>query len=149
MRRIGFEPVERADISVTLSQTTRVDIKLSTQAAVQLTGVEIRASGVAAQDISPTKEGVSTQISDTLISRIPLLNRSFTDLAKLTPQVTRNCKENSPTTAASYSCGASAGGQYNRYNNFTIDGANQNDRFNLRGVRWTPGRGRRWTHDLA
>ena len=102
VRRIGFEPVERSDISVTLSQTTRVDIKLSTQ-AVQLSGVEIRASGVAAQDISPTKEGVSTQISDTLISRIPLLNRSFTDLAKLTPQVTRNCKENSPTTAASAS----------------------------------------------
>ena len=54
--------------------------------AVQLGSVEIRASGAAAQDISPTKEGVSTQISDTLISRIPLLNRSFTDLAKLTPQ---------------------------------------------------------------
>ena len=87
----------------------------------------------------PTKEGVSTQISDTLISRIPLLNRSFTDLAKLTPQVTRNCKENSPTTAASYSCGASAGGQYNRYNNFTIDGANQNDRFNLAASGGLPG----------
>ena len=32
VRRIGFEPVERTDISVTLSQTTRVDIKMGTQA---------------------------------------------------------------------------------------------------------------------
>ena len=30
--------------------------------------------------------------------------------------------------------------QYNRFNNFTIDGASQNDRFGL-GVRGTPGGG--------
>src|SRR5256714_789745 len=39
-----------------------------------------------------------------------------------------------PTTG-----GPSAGGQYNRYNNFTIDGANQNDRFNLNSTGGLPG----------
>jgi hypothetical protein len=138
VRRIGFEPGERHDVIVSLSQTTRIDFQLSA-AAQRLSGVEIRASGLAAQDISPTKQGVSTQVSDTLISRIPLLNRSFTDLAKLAPQVTRSCKEGSPANSGAYSCGASAGGQYNRFNNFTIDGANQNDRFNLGSSQGIPG----------
>ncbi len=138
VRRIGFQPAERNDVIVTLSQTTRVDIQMAAQAQ-QLGGVEIRASAIASQDISPTKQGVSTQISDTLISRIPLLNRSFTDLAKLSPQVTRSCKEGSPANSGAYSCGASAGGQYNRFNNFTIDGANQNDRFNLGSSQGLPG----------
>src|SRR5438045_366264 len=35
--------------------------------------------------------------------------------------------------------GPSAGGQYNRYNNFAIDGANQNDRFNLASSGGLPG----------
>jgi hypothetical protein len=138
VRRIGFEPAERHDVVVALSQTTRIDMQLSA-AAQRLSGVEIRASGLAAQDISPTKQGVSTQVSDTLIARIPLLNRSFTDLAKLAPQVTRSCKEGSPANSGAYSCGASAGGQYNRFNNFTIDGANQNDRFNLGSSQGLPG----------
>src|SRR4029079_5724649 len=47
---------------------------------------------------------------------------------KLTPQV------NQPSSG-----GPSAGGQYNRYNNFTNDGANQNDRFNLASSGGLPG----------
>jgi hypothetical protein len=137
VRRIGFEPVTRNDIVVTLSQATRVDIQMAA-AAAQLSAVQVTA-GATTAEISPTKQGPSTQVSDTLITRIPNLSRNFTDLVKLTPQVSRSCNENSPTSSSTYSCGASAGGQYNRYNNFTIDGANQNDRFNLGSSGGLPG----------
>ncbi|HEY9225049.1 MAG TPA: carboxypeptidase regulatory-like domain-containing protein [Gemmatimonadaceae bacterium] len=132
-RRIGLEPVSRNDVVVSLSQTTRVDLKLGAAAAVSLAAVEVVAT---TGDISPTKTGVSTQVSDTVISRLPTLTRNFTDLVKLVPQVSRSCNEN---TSGGYSCGASAGGQYNRFNNFTIDGANQNDRFNLASSGGLPG----------
>ena len=134
VRRIGFEPATRNDIVVSISQTTRVDLSLGTS-AVALAGVRVTAA-TSTSEISPTKTGVSTQVSDTIISRIPLLTRSFTDLVKLVPQVSRGCNEN---TSGGYSCGASAGGQYNRLNNFTIDGANQNDRFNLGSSGGLPG----------
>jgi hypothetical protein len=138
-RRIGFEPVEKNDIIVTLSQATRVDLTLNA-AATQLQGVQVIASA-ATTEISPTKQGPSTQVSDTVIQAIPNLARNVTDLVKLTPQVSRSCNENSPTSSstATYGCGASAGGQYNRYNNFTIDGANQNNRFNLNSSGGLPG----------
>ena len=126
VRRIGFEPVERTGIMVSLSQATQVDVVIRTQ-AVELSGVVVSATTDAA-DFSATRQGVGTTIGDTLIRRIPTLNRDFTDLVKLSPQVTQ------PTVD-----GPSAGGAYNRLNNFTIDGANQNDRFNLGSSEGVPG----------
>ena len=81
-----------------------------------------------ASTFSPSHQGVSTEVTDSLIRRIPQLNRNITDLVKLTPQVSV------PSTG-----GPTAGGQYNRYNNFTIDGANQNDRFSLNSSGGLPG----------
>ena len=66
---------------------------------------------------------------DSTIARIPTLNRDFTDLVKLSPHVS------SPVSGQ----GPSAAGAYNRFNNYTIDGANQNDRFNLGFVWRCPG----------
>jgi hypothetical protein len=126
VRRIGYEPVERNGVTVSLSSTTRVDLQLS-QSAVTLSAVTV--SGQAeASTFSPAHQGVSTEVTDSLIRRLPTLNRNLTDLVKLTPQVII------PTSG-----GPSAGGQYNRYNNFTIDGANQNDRFSLNSSGGLPG----------
>jgi hypothetical protein len=126
VRRIGYEPVERNGVTVSLSSTTRVDLQLA-QSAVTLSAVTV--SGQAqASTFSPTHQGVSTEVTDSLIRRIPTINRNLTDLVKLTPQVSQ------PSSG-----GPSAGGQYNRYNNFTIDGANQNDRFNLASSGGLPG----------
>lgn len=134
IRRIGFAPGERSNLIVSLSQLTRADFILREQTA-QLAEVTVTAAGNAS-DFSPTRQGVGTQLSDTLISRVPLLTRNFTDLVKLTPQVSRPCSEN---TSGESSCGASVAGQYNRFNNYTIDGANQNDRFNLNSSGGLPG----------
>ena len=126
VRRIGFEPVERTGIVVSLSAATRVDIALEAQATI-LSSVTIAATAEAGE-FSPTRQGVGTTIGDTLIRRMPLLNRNFTDLVKLTPQVIN------PGSG-----GSSAGGQYNRFNSFNIDGASQNDRFNLNSSGGQPG----------
>jgi hypothetical protein len=127
VRRIGYEPAERNDVMVTLSQTTRIDIQIA-PTAVQLAGVEVRASAEAA-DFSPSRQGVGTTVVDTIIRRMPTLQRDFTDLVKLTPQVVPNAGGQGP----------SAAGGYNRLNNFTVDGANQNDRFNLGASGGQPG----------
>lgn len=125
-RLLGYAPQTRNDIRVTLNLTTRVDFQLS-EAAAQLSTVAVVADQGAGADFSPTRQGVATVISDTLLRRIPTLQRDFTDLLKLTPQVSATGQ------------GASAGGAYNRLNNFTVDGANQNDRFNLGSSGGQPG----------
>ena len=126
VRRIGYEAETRSNVGISLSQATRVDFQLSTQ-VVRLTGVIVTAEAGAA-DISPTRQGVATTVSDSVIGLLPSLSRDFTDFVKLTPQVSQ------PTLDA-----PSAGGAYNRLNNFTIDGANQNDRFNLGSSEGQPG----------
>jgi outer membrane receptor protein involved in Fe transport len=124
-RRIGFAPQTRENVFVSLTQTTKTDFQLTVQAA-QLSGVAVVAT---TSDFSSTRTGVSTTVSDSTISRIPTLNRDFTDLVKLSPHVS------SPVSGQ----GPSAAGAYNRFNNYTIDGANQNDRFNLGSSGGVPG----------
>ncbi|HEY0809183.1 MAG TPA: carboxypeptidase-like regulatory domain-containing protein, partial [Longimicrobiales bacterium] len=122
---IGFEPQERNEIYVRLSAATRVDFSVSVQ-AVALDALDITVSRTA--DFSPTRTGVATQISDTLVERVPTFSRDFVDLIKLAPQVSY------PPSGA-----PSGGGAYNRFNTITIDGANQSERFNLGGTSGVPG----------
>src|SRR5947207_1131491 len=85
-------------------------------------------TGAVSSDFTPTRQGVGTQISDTLVQRIPTFSRDFIDQLKLAPQVVY------PASGA-----ASGAGAYNRYNTITIDGANQSERFNLGGSGGMPG----------
>ena len=122
---IGYQTQERTDIHVRLSVATRADFNMSVQ-AVALEQVEATVSRTA--DITPTRQGVSVQISDTLVSRIPTFSRDFVDQIKLAPQVVY------PASGA-----ASGAGAYNRYNTITVDGANQSERFNLGSTGGVPG----------
>jgi len=126
VKRIGFASQDKSDIVVPLSQTVRVDFKLA-QSAVALAGVQVVASSDASI-FSSSRQGVTTQVSDSIIQHLPQLNRNVTDMAKLVPQV-----------IVPSSGGVSAGGMYNRLNNYTVDGANQNDRFNLNSSGGIPG----------
>jgi len=125
VRAIGYQPFTRDDVYVKLSEATRVDALLTAQ-AVELAGVTV--TGTLTSDFSPTRQGTGTQISDTLVRRIPTLSRDFIDLLKLSPQVVYGA-----------SGAASGGGAYNRFNTFTIDGANQTERFNLSATGGVPG----------
>src|SRR5262249_37107657 len=69
--------------------------------------------------ITPSHKGAETTISDSMIARLPTLNRNFTDFVKLSPQVS--------TTGP----GNSGGGQNNRFNAIQVDGAVASDLFGL------------------
>ncbi|HEY0929663.1 MAG TPA: TonB-dependent receptor [Gemmatimonas sp.] len=126
-RQLGFAPQTSENVSVSLGGNIVINFQLK-QAATQLQGVTISADASGA-DFSPSRQGVATVVGDTLLRRLPTLQRDYTDLVKLTPQVVR------PADGG----GASAGGVYNRYNNYTVDGVNQNDRFNLASSGGQPG----------
>lgn len=116
-RLIGYAPQTRDNITVTLGQAIRADFRLGRQ-AVEIAAVTIQAASENAV-ISPSRTGVGTSVSDSAISRLPTLNRNFTDFVALTPQI---------STAGP---GLSAGGVSNRYNSIQIDGASETDLFGL------------------
>ncbi|HJR65647.1 MAG TPA: carboxypeptidase regulatory-like domain-containing protein [Gemmatimonadaceae bacterium] len=124
VRLLGYQPQTVENIRVVLGTATPVDIRLVRQ-ATELAGVTVTAPPT---DFSPTRQGVATIVTDSVLQSLPSLGRDFTDFTKLTPQVSQ------PTTDA-----PSAGGAYNRLNNYTVDGANQNDRFNLGSSEGVPG----------
>lgn len=124
VRRIGYSPRTVGDVRVSLSQATRVDVTLETQ-ATQLTGVTVVATQ-GESDISSTNRGTRTTVSDTALQRLPSVNRNLTEFIRLSPQVS--------TSGAGYS----AGGMSNRMNNVQIDGATERDAFGL-GATGQPG----------
>src|SRR5690348_2815872 len=116
VRRIGYQP-RSVPATVSLGQSTRVDINVQPQATV-LSGVTVTAE-TADNVITPTHTGSVSTVTDSALRRLPSLNRNFTDFVALTPQVS--------TTGP----GLSGGGTNNRYNNIQIDGSTEADLFGL------------------
>jgi hypothetical protein len=116
-RRIGYAPQTQEGIRVALGGNARTDFRLTQQAA-QLTGVTITGQ-VQGAIISTAHKGAATTISDSSVSRLPTLNRNFTDFVALTPQISTKGPGNS------------GGGQNNRFNAIQIDGSVGNDLFGL------------------
>jgi outer membrane receptor protein involved in Fe transport len=125
VRRIGFAPITRENVVVTLGETSQQDFSMRAQAA-QLGVVKITEDP--SNVFTPTRNGAESELSANQITHLPTLGHDITTLVKYTPQVNVNTGG-----------GPSAGGQYNRYNNFTIDGANQNDAFGLAASGGVPG----------
>ena len=118
-RRIGFAPATVQPLVVTLGQQTPVNIRLQSQATVLQAVTTTAAATTSSALISPTQRGAATLITDTLIRKLPTLNRNFTDFVQLTPQVSTSGP------------GLSGGGVNNRFNNIQIDGATEKDLFGL------------------
>ena len=84
VRRIGFEPLTHDNILVSLGQTTRSDFQLRQQSTVLAT---VQISAEATPVINPSKTGTGTTMGDSLLRRLPTLNRNFADFVTLVPQV--------------------------------------------------------------
>ena len=115
-RRIGFGPQTRDNITIQLSQSNRIDIKLEPQ-ATQLAELEVRAA--TGEIIAPTNTGTKTTVSQQALERSPSATRNLVDFTKAAPQV------------SSSGPGFSGGGMSNRMNNVQIDGATERDVFGL------------------
>lgn len=113
---IGLITKEISDVVTTLGSPVTINVALE-DASQTLNEVVI--SGGKGNLISTSRNGTSTFISSRLMQSVPTISRSVSDFARLTPQA---------NTAGS---GVSFGGQNNRYNQFTIDGANATDGFGL------------------
>jgi len=124
VRRIGFEPVTHDNINVSLGQTTRSDFQLKPQSTVLET---VTVSAEATPVINPSKTGTGTTMGDSLLRRLPTLNRNFADFVTLVPQV-----------STSTGVGLSGGGVNIRQNAIQIDGAASGDLFGL-GTTGQPG----------
>jgi outer membrane receptor protein involved in Fe transport len=123
VRRIGFTPLRRQNITIMLGQVRREDFRIAREASM-LTEVSVVATADAV--INAAKTGASTTISDSALSRLPTLNRSFTDFVQLVPQV---------ATTTGY---LSGGGVNLRQNSIQIDGAQSGDLFGI-GTTGQPG----------
>ncbi len=124
VRRIGFEPLTRDNRTVSLGQTTREDFQLRQQSTVLSTVVTV---AEATPVINPSKTGTGTTMGDSLLRRLPTLNRNFADFVTLVPQV-----------STSTGVGLSGGGVNIRQNAIQIDGAASGDLFGL-GTTGQPG----------
>ena len=123
-RRIGFAPITRSGIQITLSQARREDFRLA-QSATVLSNITV--TGIIDPVINASKTGATTTISDSALSRLPTLNRNFSDFVQLVPQV-----------STSGGVGLSGGGVNLRQNVIQIDGAQSGDIFGL-GTSGQPG----------
>ena len=124
VRRIGFEPITRDNRTVSLGQTTREDFQLRQQSTVLET---VTVSAEATSIINPSRTGTGTTVGDSLLRRLPTLNRNFADFVTLVPQV-----------STSTGVGLSGGGVNIRQNAIQIDGAASGDLFGL-GTTGQPG----------
>jgi len=120
---VGFENKVFDDINLTLGAPATIDAALSTSGAT-LSEVTVVANTRGL--ISSQRNGTSTNISLRQLQALPSINRNIQDFARLTPQAKAGNNGNDGG-----STGLSFAGQSNRYNQFSIDGANASDAFGL------------------
>lgn len=120
----GYADKVFPNLNVSLGSPLNIDASLSTTAQ-ELSTVTIVAKNKGSI-ISSDKSGTSTYISSRQLENLPSINRSVQDYARLTPQVKAGNSGNDGS-----STGLSFAGQSNRYNQFSIDGANASDAFGL------------------
>ncbi len=109
---IGFSKGTYADIKLFLAETFELNAVL-TESTVDLG--EVVVVGKKESSFQTGKTGATTNISTEQINLMPTLNRSISDIAKISP----------------YANGMSFAGGDGRSTNFTVDGANFNNNFGL------------------
>ena len=117
---IGYETGRRDSVFLLLGQEFKADFDLtaSTTSLTEVVVTSIRQNNT----FNSSRTGSQEIISRSQIERLPTINRSLQDFAKLEP------------SASSTSFGLSFGGRSSQYNNLTVDGANFNNSFGLSGT---------------
>ena len=111
--RIGFLPQQREEVFLRLGET--FDLSFVMQPAP----IPVDTLRVATPALFPQVNahgGTATSISDSLLHRLPTLNRDLYDFVRLVPQV---------STKTSFAGGFSGGGVGLRFNNFLINGVSE------------------------
>lgn len=118
---IGMAPQKVEGIELTLGESYILNRTLAAAEGEEIKEVQI--VGNKSAILNGDRTGAATNINSRSIARMPTLNRSLTDLTRLTPQSSGNI---SPATSS-----GGFAGRDGRYNNIQIDGANFNNGFGL------------------
>jgi hypothetical protein len=111
---VGYKEQVVEGITANLGTAANADFKLADESA-QLQEVVVTTSR--SDVFSSNRTGAATTIGKEAINTLPTVSRSINDFTRLTPQAS----------------GSSFGGQDNRLNNITVDGAFFNNSFGLSG----------------
>lgn len=109
---IGYQPKVVKGVTLELAETYNLDVWISEDATVL---TEVVVSGKASK-FAAEKTGASTNINNSMIANLPTVNRSLTDVMRLSPYGGN---------------GMSLAGGNGKMTNFTVDGANFNNNFGL------------------
>ena len=112
---VGYKESVQSGISLTLASELRQNFKLELNQA-QLEEVKVVASRSSV--INSGRTGAATTVSNSSITTLPTLNRSFGDFARLDPRAN----------------GLNFAGRNASFNNITIDGAYFNNAFGLQST---------------
>ena len=109
VRFVGYSTAKSENITLKLGETHRADFTLKSEA------VGLGEVVISGEVEKPVSNSTSTTISSQEIANLPTINRSVTDVVKVSP----------------YANGMSFAGSDGRSTNFTVDGANFNNNFGL------------------
>ena len=109
---LGYQTVRFTEISLALGENYVLDGYLNDDVESLSEAVVVASR---ASRFSAVKTGASTNISNSQMQALPMVNRSISDIAKYSP----------------YANGMSFAGGDGRSTNFTVDGANFNNNFGL------------------
>jgi len=115
IRKTGFKKMVLGSVVVSVGTTTRLHPQLSVGTANSV--VTVNATDVPLVDT--TQSGIANVVSERAITQLPLNGRNFTDFVLLTPGV---------STDGDFGM-ISFNGLAGNYNNYTVDGANNNNAF--------------------
>lgn len=113
IRRIGFLPEKRESLFLRLGEPLELAFVLQ-PVAVRLDTLRVVIPAPFPQ--AKAHGGTATTIPDSLLQRLPTLNRDFYDFVRLVPQI---------STKIGFRSGLSGGGVGFRFNNFLINGVRE------------------------
>jgi hypothetical protein len=116
-RAVGYSPVTKSNIPVTLGQTVDLPLVLA-RSTTQLAGVTVVAQ---VPTVDPTLSAEATHLPAEVVSALPNNGRNYLNLTLLTPNVA--------VTQGPDGDVLSVGGQRGIHNNVSVDGADFNNPF--------------------
>ena len=122
---VGYQTIRQEGIQLQLDETREMSFRLEEQ-TTEMEEVQVIGERSESSTISKGRTGARTNVSTEEINRLPTIQRSLQDFARLTPQFTGTD-------------GQSIAGRNERYNTVQIDGATLNDVFGLSGSGGVPG----------
>ena len=113
IRKLGYRPEQRERVFLALGESLELQVVLQ-PLAVPLDTLQV-ISPVSFPQTSP-HGGTATTIIDSLLHRLPSMNRDMYDFVRLVPQI---------STRTGFRTGFSGGGVGLRYNNYLINGVSE------------------------